>query len=233
MKFEISFSIFQVMAVSENPFLKKFKEKSRKQLEEILENPENYQPMAIEAATLALKEKGENEERQEDQELGTDFIRKHEVDKKDKFGWKHIKSVSKNFFKDYSSKVALTHLTTGLMYSTVILIFDFYRGEDETLLRRDLTITVFVPSLILFNHWLYQRDIKKRLNYTRRCLNDLFLFLYYGVMVTITSSLFYDRSISLDLQLLIITPIAILFISAIFELLVEFVILLYMKVVRN
>ncbi|WP_420386668.1 hypothetical protein [Roseivirga sp.] len=198
-----------------NTFYTRFNLKTNEQLQEIVDHPEGYQKLAVETAQQVLDERAEN----------NIVIAKEvfELPAKKRKRKPPPSEYLKLYFKEYSWSTFIGQLSLSLFYAMVMLVFEYYSGEDDPIIERFYVMPFLIVLLLLLNNVFWASEFKKTARFFIRAINDTAFFMLYGIFKLITFALFYNSSSELVVSItdLIGVILAMAFISLVFELVIE------------
>ena len=196
-----------------NLFLSRFKEKTRKELESILNNRESYTPEAIEAARVLLKNETYKEEGKQE------WYGKNKVKQKKRNGIDDISA----FINSFSAYDLVTYLALTLSYWSIFEFASLYNGERIYNQLFGPMLIVLLPIVFVINH-VFHKIEKKQNTFLGRVVNTSFLIvimilfrILFQVLIQSTTVYEFDLtgSILIILFLLVCVFVFELFISLI------------------
>lgn len=202
-----------------NPFYSRFRKKTEKELQFILENEADYTQEAIEAARHLLKlEEFRKEEVLQDQ-LAEQKRRSKRRRKNTLSGDEQIKL----YLKGFTRGQFFTLLTLTLFYWALFEVFNLYSNERgfETILYPGLII--FIPITFILNHVFYRIEVKEN-TYWGRVVSTIFL-LSFMILFRMCYQTFIDGDYRYEFNLFGFFGIilALVLLAVIFELLVSLI----------
>ena len=202
-------------------FLARYKNKTRKELQQIIDFNKRYHPDAVLAAIELLNGKVEEEDPIEP--LYPIIVEENKSPKPD---FLKLAFEVRPFLRTYSYRDFLTILSLALAYSAFITLIGYYSNERffENNTRSWATVGYFVVFLV--NHIFYRIEHKRSNNFTGRYLNDLLLalimFISQRVYGLILSVLFANK-IAFTYLKIFQNPLSFLLIFFLFEIALSFV----------
>ena len=152
-----------------NPFLERFKSKSKDELRFILENPNSYTFEAIEAAELLLQKIKDPDFDIVKEEL----IIEEKVKPKKRSSEKSVSLVLKSF----GLKTLGSYIVLSIFYWSVFEFLQFY-SEENFIERYFLSITILLLVIVtIVNHWFFNSENHERPSFLDRTLNSIFFWI--------------------------------------------------------
>ena len=203
-----------------NFFVNKFQDKSNEELQRVIDNKDQYEFEAVEAAILLLNERGI---------VDLPDISRTKETLADK-GKAKVRSGSgfnaDLFFQTFGHKDLLTAFCLALCMLATHTLLEYYSSEkwleDIWAWLRMLTFFVFIP----LNHVIYKIDHHRSNNYTGRVIHDIifitfffFLKLIYAYIMRYEINIFFNASIQ-DVAELVGTILILTILLMLFELVV-------------
>lgn len=163
----------------ENHFLKRLKNKTRTELQHIVDNEIQYQTSAVEAARHLLLEQTE--------EPG--LISQIHLKEQEKSATSSIDFSASFDFKVYFGSLSyrdlFTFISLSLLFVALIEVLDFYSGEEYISGHNNSIVLWLLAIFLLANHFYYRIEHGRSNNFLGRSIND---FAFFIIVVLATST---------------------------------------------
>ena len=170
----------------DNYFLEKFKEKTKKELQSIVNNRSSYQSAAVSAATQLLNE------RKDEQPLLETPVQSDKKETNSKFGVS-MSFDYKPFFRTLSYREILTSLSLALLYHAFHETLNYYSSERLFEGSLETIKIVIIIALFLVNHVYYKFENNRSNNFIGRSISDL-MFMVFLILTRVSYEFFLDSS---------------------------------------
>ncbi len=173
----------------EDYFLKRFENKTRAELRAIVDNKENYQPTAVNAAIQLLNDNDFSEP-----EPIAKIEIKENSNKSDTLPFFNIRP----FIDSFSYRIVLTAFTLALLFIACYEVLEYY--SNERFFENNLGVWKFIVLifLALANHVFYKKEQGRSNNFIGRLITDL-LFLFALILVSYFYRFILDPTLSISL----------------------------------
>lgn len=150
-------------------FLSRFKSKTNKELEDIINATGGYVPAAVEAAGEILKKRQVSGKFIEAPSPGAEILRKrknspHPFD-------------PMPYLKSFGKKDLFTILAVSMFIQAITQFSRYYNFEPDLNLPKNIITAALITLAMLLAHFFYKKDHNRSNNYLGRCINDTLMFL--------------------------------------------------------
>lgn len=201
-----------------NTFYSRFRNKTKKELQAILENQADYTQEAIEAAKHLLKLE-QFRIVEEQQEKLAEQNRRPKKRRKSKVS---AETQIRIYLKGYTRGQFFTLLSLTLFYCSMLEVFYLYSNERSFGTVLYPTLIILIPVVFILNHVFFRIEIKEN-TYWGRVVSSFFLLSLMIVFRMTFQTIIHGDRFEFDFMALIGVILAMVLMSIVFELLVSLI----------